>query len=213
MKSSTLCLMGALAVGALVVNVWSKPFSSVLGLAVPDRSVQAEPVQFAVADLLGHALKRNGQRWPRPVFEHAVEAISQASTRHGYSPALILSLIQTESRFDLRAVSSSGAVGLTQILPATAASVAGWEGMSPPTREELFDPGLNIRLGFTFLAYLEARYGSRDVALTAYNGGPEVLRMAVGPDLPLASYRQSIHSGERSFVQWLKRPAPAETAP
>ena len=66
---------------------------------------------------------------------------------------------------------------------------------------------------FTFLAYLEARYGSRDVALTVYNGGPEILSAATGPDLPLASYRQSIHSGERSFDQWLKRPAPPDATP
>jgi soluble lytic murein transglycosylase-like protein len=196
--------------GGLLLNTWSKPFSSALSLAAPGREAPKEPIQFAVADLLGHALERNGQHWPRATFERAVEAIAEVADCHGYPPVLVLSLIQEESRFRLDALSPCGAAGLTQLLPSTAAFVAKSEGMPPPSKGDLFEAGTNIRLGFAFLAYLEGLYGSRDVALTVYNGGPEVLRLSEGSELPLASYRRSIRAGEISFSQWLKKPGQGE---
>jgi hypothetical protein len=208
LKSSTLCLVCALAVSALLVNAWYKPFSS-----IQDRGIarglleEADPLQFQVADLLKHALAQDGQRWSRPSFESAVGAITQVVQRHHFHPALILSLIHHESRFDLQAVSSAGALGLTQLLPSTAAFVARSEGIPPPSRADLFDPATNIRLGFALLAELERQYGSRDTALTVYNGGPEVLLAADGPSLPLAGYRAAIYEGESAYGRWLKSPA------
>ena len=207
MKLTTLFLVCALAVSVLLVNVWYKPFSSIqdFGIArgLPE---EVDPLQFQVADLLKHALAQDGQRWPRPVYESAVEAITAVVQRHHFHPALVLSLIHHESRFDLQAVSSAGALGLTQLLPSTAAFVARSEGIPPPTRADLFDPATNIRLGFALLAELEQHYGSRDTALTVYNGGPEILLAAEGPVLPLAGYRAAIHAGESAYGRWLKSP-------
>lgn len=207
MKITTLCLVCALAVSALLVNVWYKPFSSIQDFGIArGRLDEVDPLQFQVADLLMHALTQDGQKWPRPAYESAVEAISEVVQRHHFHPALVLSLIHHESRFDLRAVSSAGALGLTQLLPSTAAFVARAEGIPPPTRADLFDPATNIRLGFALLAELERHYGSRDTALTVYNGGPEVLLAAEGPVLPLAGYRAAIHAGESAYGRWLKSP-------
>jgi soluble lytic murein transglycosylase-like protein len=207
LKWSTLCLVCALAVSALLVNVWYKPFSSVQNRGIARGLLEdVYPLQFQVADLLQHALVQDGQRWPRPVYESAVEAITAVVQRHHFHPALVLSLIHHESRFDLQAVSSAGALGLTQLLPSTAAFVARSEGMPPPSRADLFDPATNIRLGFALLAELERHYGSRDTALTVYNGGPEVLLAAEGSVLPLAGYRAAIHQGERIYGRWLKSP-------
>ncbi len=207
MKLTTLCLVCALAVSVLLVNVWYKPFSSIqdFGIArgLPE---EVDPLQFQVADLLKHALAQDGQQWPRPAYESAVDAITHVVQRHHFHPALVLSLIHHESRFDLQAVSSAGALGLTQLLPSTAAFVARSEGMPPPTRADLFDPATNIRLGFALLGKLEQHYGSRDTALTVYNGGPEVLLAAEGSVLPLAGYRAAIHAGESAYGRWLKSP-------
>jgi soluble lytic murein transglycosylase-like protein len=207
LKSSTLCLICALAVSGLLVNVWYKPFSSfqARGIAA-GLTEEVDPLQFQVADLLEHALAQDGQRWPRPTFESAVGAVTQVVQRHHFHPALVLSLIHHESRFDLQAVSSAGALGLTQLLPSTATFVARSEGIPPPSRADLFDPATNIRLGFALLAELERRYGSRDTALTVYNGGPEVLLTAQGPVLPLAGYRAAIYAGESDYGRWLKSP-------
>ncbi len=212
MRIHTLCFVAALCAGALLLNAWAKPFTSELNLAAPRPGVPAVPLQFTVADLLKHALDRNGQRWPRPAYEAAVEAITEVAQRRGFPPALILSLIQEESRFQLDAVSPAGALGLTQVLPSTAAVVAEWEGLKPPSRADLFHPGLNIRLGFSFLSYLQDRYGSRETALAVYNGGPEILRLVEGGELPLASYRHAIREGESNYAQWLKSPALLEPA-
>ena len=139
-------------------------------------------------------------------FERAVEAVTEVSHRYHYRPAFVLSLIQHESRFDPTAVSSAGAMGLTQLLPATAHFAATHCGSAPPSRQDLFEPGTNIRLGFAYFAYLEGLYGNRDAALTAYNGGPEALQRAVDGALPLAGYRTAIYAGERDFTGWLKSP-------
>jgi soluble lytic murein transglycosylase-like protein len=208
LKLATFCLVCALAASGFLLNAWYKPFSSVQAYGrVGALPAEGDPLQFQVADLLRHALLQDGRRWSRPAYERAVEAITEVVQRHHYPPALVLSLIHHESRFHLEAVSSAGALGLTQLLPSTAVLVARSEGMPPPSRGDLFDPATNIKLGFAFLADLERHYGSRDMALTVYNGGPEVLLAAAGPVLPLAEYRTAIYAGENDYGRWLKSPA------
>lgn len=209
MKSYAFVLVGALAATGLLINAWYKPLSSVQtrGVSRAD-GAPAEPLQFEVADLLRHALTRDGRAWTKAQYQEAVEAITEVSQRYHYAPAFICGLIHTESRFDLQAVSSAGALGLTQLLPPTAEFTARCEGAAAPSREELFKPGLNIRLGFAFLSSLEVMFGSREAALAAYNGGPEILELAAGQDLPLPGYRSAVHTGEREYLRWLKTPGP-----
>ncbi|UYN93546.1 MAG: lytic transglycosylase domain-containing protein [Enhydrobacter sp.] len=87
--------------------------------------------------------------------------------------ALALALTRQESQFDAAAVSSSGALGLMQLLPGTARDVAGRLGM-PFIREKLTrDPAYNVQLGSQYLAEMLQRFGgSYEVALAAYNAGP-----------------------------------------
>lgn len=101
-------------------------------------------------------------------FTEAVRAALGGST---VSPDLVYSLIRQESFFDPRAVSGAGAVGLMQLLPATARHVGKRLGMSV-SREDLFDPTPNIRLGTAFfLARLTRFDDSLPAALAAYNAG------------------------------------------
>lgn len=87
--------------------------------------------------------------------------------------ALALALTRQESGFDAAAVSSSGALGLMQLLPATAREVAGKLSL-PFVQDKLTsDPAYNVTLGSQYLAQMLQRFGgSYEVALAAYNAGP-----------------------------------------
>jgi soluble lytic murein transglycosylase-like protein len=90
--------------------------------------------------------------------------IAQAATRNGIEPALLHGLIQQESGFDPNARSSSGALGLTQLMPGTASSL----GVSDP-----LDPTQSIEGGARYLGEMLAKFGGNTAdALAAYNAGP-----------------------------------------
>ena len=87
--------------------------------------------------------------------------------------ALALALTRQESGFNAAAVSSSGALGLMQLLPATAREVAA--KMSLPFIESKLtsDPAYNVALGTQYLGQMLKRFGgSYEIALAAYNAGP-----------------------------------------
>jgi soluble lytic murein transglycosylase len=87
--------------------------------------------------------------------------------------ALALALTRQESEFNAAAVSSSGALGLMQLLPATAREVAGKLSL-PFVQDKLTsDPAYNVTLGSQYLAQMLKRFGgSYEIALAAYNAGP-----------------------------------------
>lgn len=87
--------------------------------------------------------------------------------------ALVLALIRQESRFDRRARSSSGALGLMQLMPRTAQSVARRMGLSESRKRLTSNATYNIALGSRYLHDLVQRFdGSYLLAIAAYNGGP-----------------------------------------
>jgi len=86
--------------------------------------------------------------------------------------AIIISLLKEESYFNPKAVSSSNACGLMQLLPSTAAHIAGKKGILYAGRGSLFNPETNIRLGSTYLRYLYDQTGSMLFAVASYNAGP-----------------------------------------
>lgn len=94
--------------------------------------------------------------------------IHDAAREAGLDPVLAFGLVDTESSFRRTAVSWAGAVGYTQVMPATAR----W--MDPRVRRgDLFETETNLKLGFEYLAYLLEYYeGDVRLALTAYNRGP-----------------------------------------
>lgn len=94
--------------------------------------------------------------------------IESAAITEGIDPDLAFRLVQVESSFDELAVSPAGALGLTQLMPATA------EWLQPGiTTDQIFDRRTNLRLGFRYLRLLLRVYDGRvDEALHAYNRGP-----------------------------------------
>jgi soluble lytic murein transglycosylase-like protein len=105
---------------------------------------------------------------------------------HNVDPGLVMAVIHVESRGYHRAVSPVGALGLMQLLPATAEELArnfdlDWHGP-----QSLFDPVLNVKLGTAYLSQLTPRFDSTNTALAAYNWGPSriVRRIRRGAGVP-----------------------------
>lgn len=101
-----------------------------------------------------------------------VRIVERASARTGVDPLLLLSVIQVESRFDRTAVSPRGAMGLMQIRPETAESLAAEIGLEWTGDEVLFDPEINVLLGALYLGQLQHRFRDLDAALAAFHAGP-----------------------------------------
>lgn len=91
----------------------------------------------------------------------------------GVEPALLLAMVRQESAFDARAVSRAGALGLLQVLPATARHVTRRLNLRFSTTRLMRDSAYNLTVGRTYLDELLAAYdGSYALALAAYNAGP-----------------------------------------
>jgi hypothetical protein len=97
--------------------------------------------------------------------------VFDASLREGIDPELAFRLVRLESEFNAHAVSKVGAVGLTQLMPSTAKMFE-----KNVTREQLFTPTTNLRIGFRYLRNLLEQYkGNVNYALLAYNRGEDAV--------------------------------------
>ena len=103
--------------------------------------------------------------------------VAAAAKRTGLDPYFLLAIARRESVFRADARSAAGAVGLLQLLPATARRAAAVLRRPLPTDDELTQPGAAIDLGAWYLAELAGRFGDPAIAAAAYNAGPR----AVGP--------------------------------
>ena len=91
----------------------------------------------------------------------------------GLDPAVALGIMRQESSFDIGAVSPSGARGLMQLMPPTAAEVARQLGVQTSLISLTTDPAHNMQLGTSYLQDMLARFGgSLPLAVAAYNAGP-----------------------------------------
>ena len=107
-------------------------------------------------------------------------AIVAESTRLGFEPLFIASVIKYESTFNPFARSSAGAVGLMQLLPSTSNFISKSSGLNHSSSINLAEPNLNIKLGILYLAYLRSKFrGNKEQMLVAYNWGPENLNRAL----------------------------------
>ena len=84
--------------------------------------------------------------------------------------SLVFAIVKAESGFDEKAVSSSGALGLMQILPSTAEWIAQAMGECFE-KENLFLPEVNLKYGCFYLRYLFLKFNDIDTVVVAYNAG------------------------------------------
>jgi soluble lytic murein transglycosylase-like protein len=133
----------------------------------------SEPNEPSAAEVHVHrVMELRGQRFSRAKRKQLARAILESSEEHAVDPRLVLAVIEVESSFRPRALSSRGALGLMQLLPNTARHVARKMGRRI-NGASLYDPALNVRLGTFYLARLTAFFdGDLDLALTAYCYGP-----------------------------------------
>jgi soluble lytic murein transglycosylase-like protein len=131
--------------------------------AGPARSA---PVDVAMVE------SRVAARMPRhdQALHRQLAAVIHRESRHaGVDPLLVLALIHVESSFDPDAVSPAGALGLMQLRERTMRREIERAGLEPA---DPLDPVANVRAGIQYLRRLLRAFGNTDVALMAYNAGP-----------------------------------------
>ena len=106
-------------------------------------------------------------------LQHA-DLVEENARRHGIDIAWVFAVMRQESAFMSNARSHAGAMGLMQLMPATARSVARkMLNRKPPRRSELLEPDTNIALGSAYLKQMKGELGDSAVLATAaYNAGP-----------------------------------------
>lgn len=122
--------------------------------------------------------------------------IEAAAAAYGHDASLIKAIVRVESAFDPEAVSSKGAMGLMQIMPATAVGL----GVVDP-RRRLLDPDVNLLAGAHHLHLLRMKFPDRlDLAIAAYNAGEgAVVRWSGVP--PYAETRAYV----QAVLEWAGR--------
>jgi soluble lytic murein transglycosylase-like protein len=124
----------------------------------PDEVPYPEPAAASATLAPASASAQGARLRPDPRFDALIQS---ASTRHGVDPTLVRALIQVESAYQERARSPKGAMGLMQLMPATARQYG---------VRNVYDPVANIDAGTRHLRSLLDRF-PLNLALAAYNAG------------------------------------------
>lgn len=107
-----------------------------------------------------------------PRYKSVRPHLQKAAERTGVEYELLKAVIAVESGFDAGAVSPKGAVGLMQLMPATAERFGVAASKSRSMQQQLADPAVNIPAGARYLSYLMSLFPDRlDLVLAAYNAG------------------------------------------
>jgi len=101
-------------------------------------------------------------------YEHILRGHAE---QYDLDAALLAAVVYRESKFDPDARSSSGAIGLMQLLPGTAEGIALFTGGTRFEVDDLYDPEINVRYGSFYLRRLLNKYEDDRLALAAYNAG------------------------------------------
>lgn len=114
-----------------------------------------------------------------------------------------MAIARQESAFMTDAKSSAGALGLMQLMPATARQIAREQGVSLRSSNELTNPLTNIQLGSAYLGKMFRRFNhNRILASAAYNAGPSRVSRWLDSTLPLDVWIETIPFSEtRNYVQ------------
>ena len=162
---------------------------------------------IAAAVFLALAFVYSGTAWIwfRPVLHKNI--INKYAGLYKCDPLWIMAIIKAESGFLPRAQSPRGALGLMQILPSTARSIAPEIGLQIAADDDLKNPDLNLHLGVYYVSKLGDLFpGDENAVLAAYNAGPGVTRewLKGKPGLELVDIaypetRRFVHTVNRTY--------------
>ena len=188
-----------------LMSTWALGLVSIALLSISSTLTEADPTDdFSMSlgghstrvgvyrlmqeDQVSHVLRDRLDLFPKSQVPRLARHLVSLCKWYRFDPAFILSLIEEESRFRIKAISPVGALGLMQIMPATARFViedlgfnfSGHEIFEARnlTRESLsssvlMEPFVNIAIGISYLAWLRDHYhGFPAYILAAYNVGP-----------------------------------------
>ena len=146
-----------------------------------------------------------------PSYKVAKSALRDASNKHSIDYELLQALIATESGFDAQAVSPKGAMGLMQLMPATAQRYGVAADKRTSIEKKLFDPRINIAAGSRYLRDLIAMFpGQIELALAAYNAGEGAVQRA-GNKIPNYKETQNYVQTVLQLYAYLKPGATGRT--
>ena len=136
--------------------------------------------------------------YPRVYGDVIGELLSREPKKFHYH--LVLALMREESRYNRSARSPQGALGLMQLIPATASWILNRE----LSTQELTNPAINIEAAVAYLDYLFDRFETLEYAVASYNGGPNTVArwIRTNPELSVEKFIEEIPYGEtRNFVK------------
>lgn len=159
------------------------PQAAVVGEPINDRGLSSsctvQPMPALTMQITREAALRRQQYWRH---------VADAECRHGLPSGILDALVLQESRYLPDAMSAAGALGLAQLMPATARSLG---------VHDRLDPLANLEGGARFLRTMLDRFGSVSLALAAYNAGPGRVEAARG--VPAISETQNYVRSVLSF--------------
>ncbi|MBU1351598.1 MAG: lytic transglycosylase domain-containing protein [Gammaproteobacteria bacterium] len=143
-----------------------------------------------------------------PGYKRVKHHLRAASTLHGVDYELLQAVIAAESGFDATAVSPKGAVGLMQVMPATASRFGVSSDAKRTVEQKLADPAVNVHTGARYLRHLLDLFpGRMDLAVAAYNAGEGAVQRA-GNQIPAYKETQNYVRTVLGLYAQLKPPAP-----
>jgi soluble lytic murein transglycosylase-like protein len=166
----------------------------------------AAPVNFATIERNNSISRVLSELEPKLVkatpveIRRVSEVIVDECKKTGVDPLFVLAIIESESNYDLEAVSPTGARGLMQIIPST------FRAMSDSKR--MFDPVENVRAGIRYIRHLRdigfGKRGGPESILLAYNQGPGTAMIVYKDGFPIpdeaASYIPNVMSNYRKLL-------------
>ncbi len=145
-------------------------------------------------------------------YRNVSKHMQREAARTGVDFELIKAVAAAESGFNSSAVSSAGAVGLMQIMPATARDMGVQSDERYTVEQKLTDPSLNVKLGTRYLKFLMNKFPGRlDLAVAAYNAGHGAVQRA-GYAVPRYTETQNYVRTVLAIYQTLKPGAAGATA-
>lgn len=123
--------------------------------------------------------------------------IAANSKKYNVSPALIRAVIRAESAFNPMAKSHAGAIGLMQVMPATAKTLGIYN------QNHLYDPAVSIATGTRYLSEQIKKFKNIDLALAAYNAGPGAVSKYRGipPYKETQNYVKKVNKFYREYLR------------